>query len=204
MPLTAVSETAPPAAVSPVAPRSAVSGVFTGYRRRLENFIRRRVPTLEDAEDIVQEIFYQFTRMDSLAKPVEQTAAWLYRVARNMVSNWRAKKRDQPYPPRYDEEGDAVFEDISDLLFDAEPGPEAEYLRSLVWEEIEAALAGLPPEQRYIFEQTALLGIPVKELARITGVPVNTLLSRKHYAVLRLRKRLHALYRELMNIEEKI
>jgi RNA polymerase sigma factor (sigma-70 family) len=186
-----------PDTVSNTAPRDTISGVFAGYRRRLENFIRRRVPALEDAEDMVQEIFYQFARMDSLAKPVEQTAAWLYRVARNMISNWRAKKRDEPYPTVYDENGDAVFQDFADLLFDTEVTPETEYLRTLAWEEFEAALAELPEEQRYIFEQTELLGIPVKEISRISGVPVNTLLSRKHYAVLRLRKGLQNLYKEL-------
>jgi RNA polymerase sigma factor (sigma-70 family) len=198
MPRTAVSGIAPPDTAPNAAPRDTIPGVFARYRSRLENFIRQRVPALEDAEDIVQEIFYQFVRMDSLAKPVEQTAAWLYRVARNMISNWRSKKRDQPYPVKYDEDGGAVFQDFADLLFDTGLGPETGYLRALVWEEIETALAGLSEEQRYIFEQTELLGIPVKEISRITGVPVNTLLSRKHYAVLRLRKRLQNLYNELM------
>jgi RNA polymerase sigma factor (sigma-70 family) len=179
-----------------------VSAVFVRYRDRLKNFIRRRVPALEDAEDIVQELFYQFTRMDSLAKPVEQAAAWLYRVARNMISNRRSKKRDASYPVLYDEEGEAVFQDFADMLFDAEVTPETEYLRVLVWTELEAALAELPPEQRYIFEQTEFLDIPVKEIARLTHVPVNTLLSRKHYAVLRLRKRLQNLYDWLMKTEE--
>jgi RNA polymerase sigma factor (sigma-70 family) len=174
------------------------SDAFAEYRSRLENFIRRRVPTLEDAEDLVQEIFYQFTRMDSLSRPVEQTAAWLYRVARNMISNWRAKKRDVPYPLEYSGEEDPVFQDFAELLFDTETTPEAEYLRALAWEELEAALAELPEEQRSIFEQTELLGIPVKEISRISKVPVNTLLSRKHYAVVRLRKRLRALYHELL------
>jgi RNA polymerase sigma factor (sigma-70 family) len=188
----------PQSAVPRDAAPDTISGVFVRYRGRLENFIRRRVPTLEDAEDILQEIFYQFTRMDSLARPVEQTAAWLYRVARNMISNWRSKKRDEPYPVEYKENGEQVFRDFADLLFDAEVSPETEYLRSLVWDEIRGALAGLPEEQRFIFEQTELLDIPVKEISRITGVPVNTLLSRKHYAVLRLRKRLEQLYAELM------
>jgi RNA polymerase sigma factor (sigma-70 family) len=175
-----------------------ISGAFVRYRGRLENFIRRRVSTLEDAEDILQEIFYQFTRMDSLARPVEQTAAWLYRVARNMISNWRSKKRDASYPVEYEENGEQVFRDFADLLFDAETSPETEYLRSLVWEEIHAALAELPEEQRFIFEQTQLLDLPVKTISQVTGIPVNTLLSRKHYAVLRLRKRLHNLYTRLM------
>jgi RNA polymerase sigma factor (sigma-70 family) len=197
MPRSAVPRAVPPD-IPGTAPRAAVSGVFAGYRGRLEKFIRLRVPSPEDAEDIVQEIFYQFTRMDSLAKPVERTAAWLYRTARNMISNWRSKKRDAPYPVEYDENGDTVFQEFSDLLFDIEVTPETEYLRALIWEDIEAALAELPEEQRYIFEQTELLGIPVKEISKITNVPVNTLLSRKHYAVLRLRKRLHSLYLELM------
>jgi RNA polymerase sigma factor (sigma-70 family) len=199
---TAPASDAAPDAVSSAGLRDTAPGVFAKYRRRLENFIRPRVPTAEDAEDILQEIFYQFTRMDSIAAPVEQTAAWLYRVARNMISNWRTKKRDAPYPVEYDDEGDFVFQEFADLLFDAEVTPETEYLRVLVWEEIGAALAELPTEQRYIFEQTELLGIPVKEISRITNVPVNTLLSRKHYAVLRLRKRLRELYRELLGTDE--
>jgi RNA polymerase sigma factor (sigma-70 family) len=170
---------------------------YAGYRSRLKNFIRWRVPTLEDAEDILQEVFYQLARMDSLAKPVEQTAAWLYRVARNMIINWRSKKRDAPFPVDADENGDTALRDFADLLFDDEVTPETEYLRSLVWDEIEAALAELPEEQRAIFEQTELLDLPVKEISRISGVPVNTLLSRKHYAVIKLRKRLRNLYDEL-------
>jgi RNA polymerase sigma factor (sigma-70 family) len=198
MPQNAVPGALPPDTASRAAPGDTVSGVFAGYRDRLRNFIRLRVPSLEDAEDIVQEIFYQFARMDSLAKPVEQTAAWLYRVARNMISNWRSKKRDAPFPVDVDENGDRVFRDFADLLFDDEVTPETEYLRSLVWNEIETALAELPAEQRYIFEQTELLDIPVKEISRISGVPVNTLLSRKHYAVVRLRKRLRNLYDEVI------
>jgi RNA polymerase sigma factor (sigma-70 family) len=172
--------------------------VYAGYHSRLRNFIRWRVPTPEDAEDILQEVFYQFTRMDSLAKPIEQTAAWLYRVARNMIANRHSKKRDAPFPVDMDENGDPILRDFADLLFDDEVTPETEYLRSLVWDEIETALAELPEDQRAIFEQTELLDIPVKEISRLGGVPVNTLLSRKHYAVVKLRRRLRNLYDELM------
>jgi RNA polymerase sigma factor (sigma-70 family) len=179
-------------------PRDAVAGAFASYRDRLKNFIRRRVPSAEDAEDILQEIFYQLARMNDLANPVEQTAAWLYRAARNATINLWRKKKDLPYPVDYDENGGAFLRDFADLLFDAEVTPETEYLRSLIWEELEAALAELPAEQRDIFEQTELLGIPVRDISEITRVPVNTLLSRKHYAVVKLRKKLQPLYDEFM------
>lgn len=179
-------------------PRHTAAGAFAGYRDRLKNFIRRRVPAGEDAEDILQDIFYQFARMDALAHPVDQTAAWLYRSARNAISNLWRKKRDAPYPVEYDENGDMFLRDFADLLFDEEVTPETEYLRSLVRDELEAALAELPAEQREIFEQTELLNIPVKKIAEMTGTPVNTLLSRKHYAVVKLRKKLQPLYDELM------
>ena len=172
--------------------------VYAGYHSRLKDFIRWRVPTPEDAEDILQEVFYQLARMDSLAKPIEQAAAWLYRVARNMIANHRSKKRDAPFPVNTDENGGLVLRDFAGLLFDDEVTPETEYLRSLVWDEIEAALAELPEDQRAIFEQTELLDIPVKEISRVSGVPVNTLLSRKHYAVVKLRRRLRNLHDELM------
>jgi RNA polymerase sigma factor (sigma-70 family) len=137
--------------------------------------------------------------MDSVAKPVEQVSAWLYRVARNQIINWYAKKRDEPLPIIADDEEDNdILADFADVLFSNDSTPETEYLRSLVLAEIETALAELPPEQRDIFEQTEFLDIPVKEIAKMTGTPVNTLLSRKHYAVLRLRKQLKNLYSDIV------
>jgi RNA polymerase sigma factor (sigma-70 family) len=162
------------------------------------------VPSAEDAEDILSEVFYQLSRMDSgllggLAKPVEQVSAWLYRVARNNIINWYAKKKNEPLSLSADgEDDDKIFADFADVLFSGDSTPETEYLRSLIWAEIETALAELPPEQREVFEQTEFLDIPVKEISRITGTPVNTLLSRKHYAVLRLRERLKHLYGEIL------
>ena len=165
-------------------------------RPQLMNFIRKRIPSPEDAEDILQDVFYQLALMDSMAKPVEHTAAWLFRVARNLIINWRKKKREEPHPGYYDEDGDA-FKDISDILFCHDSTPETIYLRSLVWHEIEDALNELPAEQREIFKQTELFGLHIKEISEESGVPVNTLLSRKHYAVLKLRKRLKDLYNSI-------
>jgi RNA polymerase sigma factor (sigma-70 family) len=184
-------------------PKNNAADIFNTYRKRLTAFIRKQVPSLETAEDILQEVFYQFIKTDDSDNPVEQVSAWLYRVTRNHIINWYSKKKDVPLsallPPDTEEgNGDDIFADISDVLFSNDITPETEYLRSLVLSEIETALAELPPEQREIFEQTEFLDIPVKEIARITGTPVNTLLSRKHYAVVRLRKRLQNLYKEIV------
>jgi len=170
------------------------------HQPRLQSFIRKRVSNSEDAKDILQDVFYQLVKtVESNISPIEQVTAWLYRVARNTIINKGRKKREEALPAsRYDEEGN-VLEAFSDILFnDDSPTPEAEYMRSLVWKELEAALSELPPEQREAFELTELEGLPVKEVAKTMNIPVNTLLSRKHYAVKYLRKRLYGLYKDLM------
>ncbi|MBL7736541.1 MAG: sigma-70 family RNA polymerase sigma factor [Chitinophagaceae bacterium] len=171
------------------------------HQSRLRSFIGKRVSNKEDAEDILQDVFYQLIKtVESNISPIEQVAAWLYRVARNTIINKSRKKREEEWPvPRYDDEGNAL-EAFSEILFsDDSPGAETEYMRSLVWKELEAALSELPPEQREAFELTELEGLPVKEVAKTINAPVNTLLSRKHYAVKHLRKRLYDLYNDLMN-----
>jgi RNA polymerase sigma factor (sigma-70 family) len=183
-------------------PKPSAAQAFRTYGERIAAFIRKRVSSAEDAEDILSEVFYQLSRMDSLANPVEQVSAWLYRVARNQIINWYAKKKDVPLSAMLpsateDETDDYILADFADVLFSDDTTPETEYLRSMVLSEIETALAEVPAEQREIIEQTEVLGLPVKEIARITGTPVNTLLSRKHYAVTRLRKRLKGLYEEM-------
>jgi RNA polymerase sigma factor (sigma-70 family) len=186
-------------------PKTNVADAFSAYGERIANFIRKRVSSAEDAEDILSEVFYQLSRMDnglvSLAKPVEQVSAWLYRVARNQIINWYAKKKTEPLPISSDDEDDDMLADFADVLFSDDSTPETEYLRSLLWAEIETALAELPPEQREVFEQTEFLSLSVKEISKITGTPVNTLLSRKHYAVLRLRERLKPLYDDITGQE---
>jgi RNA polymerase sigma factor (sigma-70 family) len=179
--------------------RNTVAETFAIYRERLLKFIRPRVRRLEDAEDILQEVFYQFARVNDLAKPVEQAAAWLYRAARNRIIDSSKKKKESPFPVSYDEENDEyIFDEIADILYGKEATPETEVLRSLVLEEIQTALDELPEAQRGVFIQTEFLGLPVKEIAHKTGVPVNTLLSRKHYAVKFLRKRLAELYNDVI------
>jgi len=171
-------------------------------RPRLKSFIRGRVANREDAEDILQDVMFQWlkTIADAAANPIENLSAWLYRTARNLIINHGVKHRETLMAD-YRDEDEAALEEFSEALFSEEtsPSPETEYLRSLVWEELEAALAELPAEQRKAFELTELDGIPVKEIAATVGVPVNTILSRKHYAIVHLRKRLKTLYDELIS-----
>lgn len=170
------------------------------HQPRLKSFIRKRVANSEDAEDILQDVFYQLIKtVENNISPIEQVTAWLYRVARNAIINKGRKKREEALPAsRYDDEGN-VLEAFSEILFnDDDPTPETEYMRSLVWKELEAALSELPQEQREAFELTELEGLPVKEVAKTMDVPLNTLLSRKHYAVKYLRTRLYGLYKDLM------
>jgi len=172
---------------------------FIGYKQKLLNFIRSRVNQIEDAEDILQDVFYQFSRVDNLVKPIENISAWLYRAARNKIIDHYKKKKDEPLPASYDEDEDEyIIDEIADIIYGKEETPETEMLRSLVFEEIQTALADLPPEQREVFEMTEFMDFSVKEAAEKTNTPVNTILSRKHYAVKYLRKRLEELYIDVM------
>ncbi|MDR1877279.1 MAG: sigma-70 family RNA polymerase sigma factor [Flavobacteriaceae bacterium] len=177
-----------------------VGKLIEKYRPRLKSFISKRVPNKEDAEDILQDVFYQLIKtVEDTLNPIEQVAAWLYRVARNTIINKGKKKKEEELPVSgYDEDG-SILKEFSEVLFnDDNPTPETEYLRSLVWQELETALSKLPLEQREAFELTELDGLPVKEVAKIMNIPVNTLLSRKHYAVKHLRKQLEKLYNDIL------
>ena len=177
-----------------------ISEVVKTYTNRLQGFIRKRVDTVEDADDILQDVFYQLTEADSYLKPIDQLTAWLYTVTRNRITDWYRKKKAEPLPAFSDDEDeDGVMNELSELLFDNGSTPETEYLRSLVWTELEEALALLPAEQRLVFELTEMKGLSFKEIAEQTGEQVNTLISRKRYAVVFLRQRLQVLYDELIN-----
>ena len=162
---------------------------------RLRNFIRKRVPDREDAEDLLQDVFYELVLAYRLVKPIEQAGAWLFRVARNrIIDRFRRKKPEAPHPAP--EPGAVVAATLEDLLPSPDAGPEAVYARRVLLDEIDAALEELPEEQRFVFVAHELEGRTFRELAAETGVPVNTLLSRKHYAVLQLRRRLRSIYDE--------
>jgi RNA polymerase sigma factor (sigma-70 family) len=180
-------------------PQANAAKAFTGYNEQLVSFLRKRLANPEDAEDITQEVFYQLSRMEDMAKPIEQIAAWLFRVAKNMLINWQKKKRDIPFSflVGANKEDDEDVNNFLDILSAEETTPETEMLRSFVWKEIEKNIDALPSPERDIFIQTEFLGVPVKEISKETGVPVTTLLSRKHYAVKHLRKRLKELYADM-------
>lgn len=172
------------------------------YQPRLKAFVRKHVDNIEDADDILQDVFFQLVKtVEDALNPIEHVSGWLYKVARNTIINRGKKKKEEKLPTFKDMDSDSdILKDFSDILFSKEtsPSPEMEYLRSLVWIELEQALSELPPEQREIFELTELDGLPVKEISQTTGVPVNTLLSRKHYAVVHLRKCMADLYNEII------
>lgn len=174
-----------------------ISEAVTQEQSRLRNFIRRRVPDPGDAEDILQDVFFELVEAYRMMKPVEQVTAWLFRVARNRITDlFRRKGREalRNQPVGIAEDGEAQL--LEEMLPSPDAGPDASYARSVLLEELDEALDELPVEQREVFVAHELMGYSFKELAARTGLSVNTLLSRKHYAVLHLRERLQAIYDE--------
>jgi RNA polymerase sigma factor (sigma-70 family) len=173
-----------------------ISEVVTRERSRLRNFIRRRVPDPRDAEDILQDVFYRLLEANRLLMPIEHVTGWLFRVARNRITDLFRKKTPELFSDTAvtDEEGQLL--QIEDLLPSPDAGPEALYFRNLLLDELELALDELPDEQREVFVAHELEGRSFKEISAETGVSVNTLLSRKRYAVLHLRERLQSIYDE--------
>ena len=175
-----------------------ISTAIDREQPRLRNFIRRRVADQQDAEDILQEVFYEFVEAYRMMKPIEEATAWMFRVARNrIVDLFRRKKREARSEPMATlEDGETLR--WEDLLPSPDAGPQAAYARQVLLEELDAALEELPEEQRDVFVAHELMGRSFKELAAESGLSVNTLLSRKHYAVLHLRERLQETYDEFM------
>jgi RNA polymerase sigma factor (sigma-70 family) len=167
-----------------------ISDVVQQEQSRLRSFIRRRVPDPRDVEDILQDVFYELVEANRLLMPIEHVTRWLFRVARNRIIDLFRKKQ----PESFSEE---QLLRLEDLLPSPEAGPEALYARQVLLDELDSALDELPDEQREVFIAHELDGRSFKEIAAESGVSVNTLLSRKHYAVLHLRRRLQNIYDEL-------
>lgn len=176
---------------------SHISEIVLEERSRLRNFIRRRVPDPSDVEDIVQEVFYELVEANRLLMPIEHVTGWLFRVARNRITDLFRKRRREGFAVEAasgDEDGEAPR--LEDLLPSPDAGPEAQYVRGVLIEELGHALEELPEEQREVFVAHELEGRSFRELSEESGVNVNTLLSRKRYAVLHLRERLRSIYEE--------
>jgi RNA polymerase sigma factor (sigma-70 family) len=175
-----------------------LTDTFARERSRLRSFIRRRVLDQADAEDILQDVFHELVEAGRIVRPVEQVGAWLYRVARNRITDLFRRKRTRGIEISPGTQGrpteEPAEESIEDWLPSMEAGPEAVYTRRLLLEELDEALDELPEEQRSVFVAHELEGRSFKDLAAESGVGVNTLLSRKRYAVLHLRRRLQAIY----------
>jgi RNA polymerase sigma factor (sigma-70 family) len=173
-----------------------ISEVVKREQSRLRDFIRRRVPDPRDAEDILQEVFYELVEANRLLMPIEHVTGWLFRVARNRITDLFRKKRPESFSDAAMADDDGELLQLEDLLPSPDAGPDALYARSVLLDELEFALDELPEEQREVFVGHELEGRTFKEMAAETGVSVNTLLSRKRYAVLHLRERLRSIYDE--------
>jgi len=179
-----------------------ITEVVKREQSRLRNFIRRRVPDPRDVEDVLQEVFYELVEANRLLMPIEHITGWLFQVARNRIIDLFRKKKPESFRDLAltDDEGDLT--QLQELLPSPNAGPEAMYARSVLLDELELALNELPKEQREVFIAHELEGRSFKELAAETGVSINTLLSRKRYAIKHLRRRLQDIYDEFTNRED--
>ncbi|MBI2283031.1 MAG: sigma-70 family RNA polymerase sigma factor [Bacteroidetes bacterium] len=175
--------------------RNMITDVINTYSKRLMGFIRKRVTNEADAEDILQDVFYQFI---GNTQPIEQLTAWLFTVTRNKITDRQRKRKPDLLEDVYTEADDEAGFDWTNLFFDESNNPETDYLRNLFWEALHDALNELPQAQRDVFILNEIEGIPFKTLSEQTGDSINTLLSRKRYAVLHLRERLSSLRNELL------
>jgi RNA polymerase sigma factor (sigma-70 family) len=167
-----------------------ISEVIAEEQARLRSFIRRRVANPADAEDLLQDVFFELVEAARLLKPIDYVTGWLFRVARNRITDFFRKKKPETFSDAATENEEGEFLEIEELLPSPDAGPEALYIRGVLLDELKAALAELPAEQREVFLAHEVEGRSFKELSEEAGVSVNTLLSRKRYAVLHLRKRL--------------
>jgi RNA polymerase sigma factor (sigma-70 family) len=173
-----------------------ITQVINDYSKRLLGFIRKRVHNEADAEDILQDVFYQFI---GNTEPIEQLTSWLFTVTRNKIIDRQRKHKPDLIEDVYTTADDEESLNWSELFFDSSDNPETDYLRTLFWETLNEALDELPEEQKQVFILNELEGVPFKIIAEQTGETLNTLISRKRYAVLHLRQRLQVLRDELLN-----
>ncbi|HEX4598575.1 MAG TPA: sigma-70 family RNA polymerase sigma factor [Burkholderiaceae bacterium] len=178
-----------------------IAEVIARERRRLGGFIRRRVSDPGDAEDILQDVFSELVEAVRMLRPIEQVGAWLFQVARNRIIDRFRRRSVAPQQVSTAVESEDAVAALADLLPSPRAGPEAQYARRLLVEELDAALEELPAEQREVFIAHELEGRSFRELAQRQGVNINTLLSRKRYAVRYLRQRLQQIYREFESLE---
>ena len=174
-----------------------ISDIVKREQSRLRSFIRRRVSDPLDAEDILQDVFYKLVEANRLLMPIDHVTAWLFRVARNRITDLFRKEKPESFSDSAIVNDDDELLQLEDLLPSPDAGPEALYARHVLLDELELALDELPKEQRDVFVAHEFQGRSFEEIASETGVSVNTLLSRKRYAVLRLRRRLQSFYDEL-------
>jgi RNA polymerase sigma factor (sigma-70 family) len=175
-----------------------ISEVIAAERSRLRSFIRKRVPNEADVEDLLQEVFYELVEANRLLMPIDYVTGWLFRVARNRITDLFRKKKAETFSDAAVEDEDGELMPIEDLLPSPDAGPEALFVRGVLLDELKSALGELPAEQREVFVAHELEGRSFKELSAESGVSVNTLLSRKRYAVLHLRRRLQSIHNEFM------
>jgi RNA polymerase sigma factor (sigma-70 family) len=173
-----------------------ISEVIAEQRPRLRSFIRKRVPDESDVEDLLQEVFYELVRAHRLLQPIDFVTGWLFRVARNRITDLFRKKKPDNFIDQAMEDEEGELLNFEDLLPSPDAGPEALYLRRLLLDELEVALAELPIEQREVFVAHEMEGRSFKDLSAVSSVNVNTLLARKRYAVLYLRQRLQSIHDE--------
>ena len=173
-----------------------IAEIVSQQQSRLGNFIRRRVPNPADAEDLLQEVLFELVQAHRLLMPIETVTGWLYRVARNRITDLFRKKKPEPFTDAAIEDDSGELLAFEDLLPSPDDGPEALYFRRVLLDELRAAIDELPPDQRAVFLAHEIEGRSFDELAAETGVNRNTLLARKRYAVLHLRQRLQAIHDE--------
>jgi RNA polymerase sigma factor (sigma-70 family) len=174
-----------------------ITEVIAREQSRLRSFIRKRVPNSADVEDLLQEVFFELVKANRLLMPIDFVTGWLFRVARNRITDMFRKKKPETFTDAAIENEAGEFLSLEDFLPSADDGPDALYLRNLFFEELETALEAMPPEQREVFVAHELEGRSFRELSMETGENINTLLSRKRYAVAYLRRQLQRFHEEI-------